>query len=388
MPRKIAFFTGARSDYGLLAPIINETLKHSEIEVTLLVGGAHYSHEQGFTVSEISFDGIRNTVALEYLVSGPSNLAVCRSFSGAFSAASEHFFHEPIDLLVVLGDRYEALAVAQAAMMLQIPIAHVHGGETTQGAIDEAIRHSITKMSHLHFTSTQEYRNRVVQLGESPRRVFCVGAPGLDNIRNYKYLSRAALSEKLKFNLQKKYMIVTFHPETLTADGGIHGLKNLLAILSDEFKEYNFILSRANSDNFNHSFNKIMDEFYSKNSDRVLYANSLGSKYYLNAMKYCDLVVGNSSSGLIEAPSFSIPTVNIGSRQLGRLAGPTVIHSSHERSEIRDAISRALDPGFKTFCDEMSNPYGDGYASARIVKVLAESDLSGIILKNFYDIGI
>lgn len=382
--RKIAVFTGTRAEYGLLYWIINALHESTTTELQLLVGGMHLSPEFGYTVTQIEKDGFHITERLEFLLSSDSPIAVSKSMGLAIMCASEAFERHTPDLLVILGDRFESMAVAQAAMISRIPIAHIHGGETTEGLIDEAVRHSITKMSHLHFTATEDYRRRVIQLGEHPERVFNTGAPGIDSIIKLPLLSKADLSESVSFDLDKPYFVITYHPVTLEKGGGALSLVYLLEAL-DQHPEYKAIISYPNADTDGRQLIKILDEYQNSNPTRILLVRSLGQLKYLSALKHCVAVLGNSSSGLIEAPTFGVPTLNIGNRQKGRLCGETVISCGETKEEICEGIKQILDPEFQKHCRLTTNPYGIGNASEKIVDKLISFPIENLIEKSFYD---
>lgn len=385
--RNIAVFTGTRAEYGLLYWIIDSLHKSSDANLQLLVGGMHLSPEFGYTVSQIEDDGFPVAERLEFLLSSDSAIAISKSMGLAIMAAAETLDRQKPDVLVLLGDRFESLAVAQAALLARIPIAHIHGGETTEGLIDEAIRHSITKMSHLHFTSTEDYRNRVIQLGEQPKYVFNTGAPGIDSIVKLSLLSKDELSASINFGLDKPYFVITYHPVTLRKGGGLSALQSLLDAL-DENKDYKAIISYPNADTDGRQLIKLLEDYQSKNPDRVLLVRSLGQLRYLSALKHCTAVLGNSSSALIEAPTFGVPTLNIGDRQKGRIYGNTVINCGESKKDIQDGIEKVLNPEFQKKCKEAVNPYGLGDASDKIVDKLLTLPLDNLIEKAFYDIGV
>jgi UDP-hydrolysing UDP-N-acetyl-D-glucosamine 2-epimerase len=383
--RKIAVFTGTRAEYGLLYWIIKGLQLEKDVDLQLFVGGMHLSREFGFTVEQIEADGFNITEQLDFLLSSDSSEAIAKSMALALMSASEAFNRYRPDLLVILGDRSEAMAIAQAAMILRIPIAHIHGGETTEGVIDEAVRHSISKMAHLHFTATESYRKRVIQLGEHPNRVFNVGAPGIDSIKKLKLLTLEELSADLGFNLDKPYFVVTFHPVTLMDGGDSSALTNLISALND-YPNYKVLISYPNADADNGELIKILDNFYHNNKDRVFLFRSLGQLRYLSALKHCKAVLGNSSSGLIEAPSFGIPTLNISDRQKGRLAGATVVSCDSTQISITEGLNKILSPEFTEVCIRAKNPYGIGNASGQIVSKLVSYPLDGIVKKQFYNL--
>lgn len=383
--RKIAVFTGTRAEYGLLYQVIKMLDERDDAILQLVVGGMHLSPEFGYTVSQIEKDGFQIAERLDFLLSSDSPVGIAKSMGLALISAGECFERIKPDLLVVLGDRFESLAVAQAAMLAQIPIAHIHGGETTEGLIDEAVRHSLTKMSHLHFTATEAYRKRVTQLGEAPERIFNVGAPGIDNAHQLKLLDRDELSSELQFPLGDKYFLVTYHPVTLEKDGGVASFQNFLQAL-DSFPEYKVLLTYPNADTYGRILFDYIEEYRKKWSDRIFVTQSLGQVRYLSALKHCTAVLGNSSSGLIEAPAFHVPTVNIGNRQRGRIAGESVVHCEDSVAAITDAIRNVISVDFQKSCLTFKNPYGVGCASSLIVETLISYPLENIIQKSFYDI--
>lgn len=385
MKKKIAVLTATRAEYGLLKPLIKEFDKVEDFDVRLAVTGAHLSPEFGLTYQEIENDGFKIDEKIEILISGDTPSSISKSMGLAMMGFADYFKRLKPDLLVVLGDRYETLAVAIVAMNERIPITHLYGGETTEGAIDEAIRHAITKLSYLHFTSTEIYRNRVVQLGENPKRVFCVGALGVENIKNEKLLNKAELETSIDFKLDKPYALVTFHPVTLDANQAEKQFQELLMVC-ETFKDMNFIFSKANADVEGRTINQLL-ETYVNYHDNAVSLDSLGVTRYLSAMKYCAMVIGNSSSGLIEAPSFGVPTINIGDRQKGRIQGNSVINCAPNADEIEDAIHTALTADFKKKAKSGNNPYGDGNTSEKIVDKMKEFLLENKIelKKKFYD---
>lgn len=383
--KKIAVFTGTRAEYGLLFQLIKTLHEDEGAILQLIVGGMHLAPEFGYTVTEIEKDGFPIAERIDLLLSSGSAVGTAKSMGLALISASECLERLSPDLLVILGDRTESFAIAQAAMVSRIPIAHIHGGETTEGAIDEAIRHSLTKMAHLHFTTTEEYRKRVIQLGEQPDRVFNVGAPGVDNIVTLELLSRDELQSNFPFSLSSKYILMTYHPVTLLADGGLSELRNLLAVI-EEYPELQVIVTYPNSDSKSHDIIKLLKKFHEKNASRVGVAQSLGQVRYLSVLKYCQAVVGNSSSGIIEAPSLGVPTINIGDRQKGRVCSESVLHSDGSVKSIRSCFHQIADNNFQNKCRIVQNPYGQGGASESIAKILLSTPLDTILKKTFYDI--
>jgi GDP/UDP-N,N'-diacetylbacillosamine 2-epimerase (hydrolysing) len=295
--------------------------------------------------------------------------------------------------MAVLGDRYEILAACAAAIPARIPIAHLHGGEATEGLIDEAIRHAITKMAHIHFASTEAYRKRVIQMGEQPEKVFCYGAPGLDNIRRLKLLERREFEKSIRFELGSKNILITFHPVTLDKHSAEPQFGELLAALERFKEDTKFIFTKPNADTGGRIIIRMINDFVEKNSDKAVAFDSLGQLNYLSALQHVDMVVGNSSSGLIEVPSFKIPTINIGDRQKGRIHAQTVIHCEAMRKDIIKAINEGFSREFRESIKNVVNPYGEGGASVRIKDTLKEIDLGkdqrgdSFIKKKFYDLG-
>lgn len=386
MGRKIAVFTGTRAEYGLLYWIIKKLNEAEECELQLLVGGMHLSPEFGFTVNQIEKDGFPIAEKMEFLLSSDSPVGISKSMGLALISGAEALQRHKPDLLVILGDRFESMAIAQAAMVACVPIAHIHGGETTEGLIDEAVRHSLSKMAHIHFTATETYRNRVIQLGEHPSRVFNFGAPGIDSIVKLNLLERDQLNEAIGFNLDSPYFLVTYHPVTLEVDGAERSLSNLLAVLN-EYQGSQVVITYPNADTHGRRLVELLDEYKLANPQRVLLIQSLGQLRYLSLMKYCEAVIGNSSSGLIEAPTFRIPTVNIGNRQGGRLVGDTVVQSGESYDSILCSLKTATSEDFKIRCKQSDNPYGVGDTSEKITDVLLHYPLEGIVYKSFYDLG-
>lgn len=385
MKKKISVLTATRAEYGLLRPIVEKLNQVSNFDVRVVVTGTHLSPEFGLTFKEIEQDGITIDEKIEIILSADTPSAISKSMGLAMISFADYFERIKPDLLVVLGDRYETLAVATVAMNQRIPIVHLYGGEITEGAVDESIRHAITKLSYLHFTSTEEYRNRVIQLGENPERVFCVGAIGIENILKEKLLSKSELEEAIGYKLDKSYAMVTFHPVTLEDNKSEEQVSALLDAC-EKYKDVIFIFTKANADVSGRIVNKMIDEFVKKN-DHAIAFTSLGMTKYLSALKYCTMVIGNSSSGLIEAPSFGIPTINIGDRQKGRLKASSVINCKPIKGAIERAVKHALSDEFKTKAINTVNPYGDGNTSEKIVETVKDFILNDKfnLKKKFYD---
>lgn len=385
MKKIISVLTATRAEYGLLKPIIRKLNNVEEFDVRIVVTGAHLSPEFGLTYKEIEKDGFLIDEKIEILLSADSPSSISKSMGLAMIGFSDYFKKLNPNLLIVLGDRYETLAVAIAAMNQRIPIAHLYGGETTEGAIDEAIRHAITKLSYLHFVSTEEYRKRVIQLGENPERVFNVGAIGIENILNEKLLTKKELEQVLNIDTEIPYAVVTFHPVTLENNSSKEQIECLLEACKS-YENMNFIFTKANADAQGRIINELIDEYANKNKNIRAYT-SLGMVKYLSALKYCSVVIGNSSSGLLEAPSFGIPTVNIGDRQKGRIQSSSVINCEPLQDSIKQAIDLAVSTEFRDKAKKAINPYGSGNTSERVIDVVKDFILNGKInlKKIFYD---
>lgn len=384
--KKICVLTATRAEYGLLKPIIKNFDKREDVDLRVVVTGAHLSPEFGLTYKEIINDGININKKIEILVSADTPSAISKSMGLAMIGFSDYFNDSPPDLLVVLGDRYETLAVTIVAMNQMIPIAHLYGGEATEGLIDEAIRHAITKMSYLHFTSTEEYRKRVIQLGESPNRTFNVGSIGIENIKLNEYMSKQGLSESIRLSLDRPYAVVTFHPVTLENQSAESQIGELLKAIS-QHSEMNFIFTKANSDADGRIINSLIDEFV-KDKDNCMVITSLGLKRYLTAVKHSSMVIGNSSSGIIEVPSFKVPTINIGDRQKGRIQAASIINCTPDHKSIMDAIKKANDGDFRRKIQHIKNPYEKMNTSCNIVTTIMDFLLNNKIdiKKKFHDI--
>lgn len=385
MTRKIAVVTGTRAEYGLLYWLMKEIQGDSDLQLQLIVTGAHLSPEFGSTWKEIEADGFLIDAKVEMLLSSDTPVAVAKSVGLGTIGFADALDRLKPDIMVMLGDRYEILSAVSAAAMLRIPVAHLHGGESTEGAIDEAIRHAVTKMSHLHFTAAEPYRRRVVQMGESPDRVFCLGAPGLEYLRRFTPLSRSELERDLEIPLSSPLLLVTYHPVTL--EGSPEGaFKELLRAL-DKLPDARIVFTMPNADAEGRVLISLIQEYVSKHAVRAKAFVSLGQRRYLSLMKICDAVVGNSSSGLTEAPACGKPTVNIGDRQKGRLKADSVIDCAEDRDSIAKAIELALTPTFAERAKSTTSLYGFGDVAEKIVKVLKTCDLNGILKKKFQDKG-
>mgnify|MGYP001021840459 CR=1 FL=1 len=386
MKKIISILTATRAEYGLLKPIIKKLMITEEYDIRIAVTGMHLSPEYGLTYQEIEKDGFSIDKKIDILLCSGNPTAVSKSMGLALISFSEYFEELKPNLLLVLGDRYETLAVCIAAMNARIPIAHLHGGEITEGLIDEAIRHSITKMSYLHFTSTEEYKRRVIQLGENPGRVFNVGAVGIEAISQMKFMDLKEFEQSVDFEIKGKLALLTFHPVTLENDTAQKQFHHILQAL-DEFDDLQIIITKANADAGGAAINRMIDEYADKNRGKCRAFYSLGQERYLNAMNRCDFIIGNSSSGIIEAPSFKKPTINIGDRQKGRVQAKSVINCGPIKSEIVSAIKKAMSKDFLATLSDMENPYGNGNVSAKVISVINEYLKQEISLKKqFYDV--
>ncbi len=382
--RKICVVTGTRAEYGLLYWLMKEIEADDALELQLIVTGMHLSPEFGLTYKEIEKD-FKIDKKIEMLLSSDTSVGVSKSMGLAQISFAEAYDELKPDILVVLGDRYEIFSAVSTAMIARVPIAHLSGGELTLGAIDDAIRHAITKMSHLHFVTTEVYRRRVVQLGEDSDRVFNFGEAGLDNIYQLDLLSKDDFKKSIKWKLNKKNILFTYHPTTLDSVEAIK--KDIINILEYliMLKDTNIILTKANSDSGGRVINSLLEKYSMKYKNMRLFS-SLGQLRYLSALQYVDAVVGNTSSGLIEAPSFKIGTINIGDRQKGRIAGESVINCSANAENLSCAFDRLYSKEFQSLLKRVVNPYGNGGASIKIKEILKNIDLKNIIFKEFKDI--
>jgi len=384
MKRKICIVTGTRAEYGLLYWLMREIEADDGLELQLIVTGMHLSPEFGLTYKEIEKE-FKIDKKIEMLLSSDTSVGISKSMGLAQIGFADAYEELKPDIVVVLGDRYEIFSATSAAMIARIPIAHLHGGETTEGAFDESIRHSITKMSHLHFTATKEYRNRVIQLGEHPDRVFNVGGMGIENIKRLELLDKKEFEKSIDFRLNDKNIIVTFHPVTLENATAKEQFQELLNAIN-ELEDTNIIFTKANSDTDGRVINQMIDEYVAKNSHKAIGFISLGQLRYLSALQFVDAMVGNSSSGLAEAPSFQIGTIDIGERQKGRIKAKSVIECEPNKQSIKKAFEKLYSNEFQELLTTVKNPYGDGCASEKVVEVLKSISLDKILKKSFYDI--
>jgi len=378
---KICVVTGTRAEYGLLYPVIKAISEDEDLHLQLIATGMHLSHEFGLTFREIEKDGFYIDKKIEMLLSSDTPVGTVKAMGLGLIGFADAYSELKPDLLVVLGDRFEILAACQAALIFKIPIAHIGGGDTTEGAFDESIRHSITKMSHLHFVTNEKAYMRVVQMGEKKENVYNVGSPGIDVILNTKLLAKEALEKELNLKFHEKNLLITYHPETLSGVPSCQNVKELLYALDGLGENTGLIFTKSNADPEGREIINLVEEFVKEHPNAYIY-HSLGRKVYLSVMTHVDAVVGNSSSGLYEAPSFKKPTINIGDRQKGRLMASSVINCAPERGEILKAIKKA----FVMDCSDTLNPYGDGKSSKRIVKVIKSiKEYKALLKKRFYD---
>jgi len=383
MNRKICVVTGTRAEYGLLRWVMNGIENSTELTLQVIATGMHLSPEFGLTYSEIEKDGLRIDRKIEMLLSSDTSTGLAKSMGIGMIGFADALGSLKPDLLVVLGDRFEIFSAVAVAMTARIPVAHIHGGEITEGVIDEAIRHSVTKMSHLHFVATQEYYHRVIQLGEQPERVFHVGGLGIDNINNLKLIYRNELELLMNFKFGVKNLLVTFHPVTLERSTAGTQMSELLSAL-EELEETSIIFTMPNADTDGRALFPMINDFVSRHDNCKAYT-SLGHLKYLSCMRYVDGVVGNSSSGLIEAPTFKKGTINIGDRQRGRLKADSVIDCEPNKNDILLAIDQLYSSNFKKILDNVENPYGVGGASEKIVEIIQELSYDDFLKKRFND---
>ncbi len=373
MKKRVCIVTGTRAEWGLFYPLAREIKRHKkDFVLKVIATGSHLSSKYGSTYREIERDGFKIDCKVPMLSKIDTEASIAISVSRGIKGMADAFKGLKIDMVFLLGDRFETFAAASAATFLKVPIVHMHGGELTQGSMDDTLRHAITKMSSIHFASTKAYRERIIQMGEDPRTVFNVGALGLDNIKKTKLLKRAQVEKKIRFKLgNERNVMVTYLPPTAQSKASsISELKNLFNAL-DTIKDARIIFTKPSADIYSDSISKMIDTYVSKNRTRAAAFKSLGRVLYLSALQYMDVVAGNSSSGIIEVPSFKIPTINIGKREQGRIKGDTVINiEDGKRQSITEAFKTALSRRFKDRCRSTKNEYGDGKASKRIVDIV------------------
>jgi len=385
MKRKICVITGSRSEYGLLYWLIKEIQDDPDLELQLLVTGIHLSPEFGMTYKVIEKDGFVINAKVEMQLSSDSSVGVTKSMGLGLIGYADALDRLKPDIVVLMGDRYEIMAAAQAAMVQQIPVAHISGGEVTEGAIDDSIRHAVTKMSHLHIVAAEPYRKRTIQLGEHPDRVYNFGEPGLDNINKLDLLDRKAFEESINFKLGEVNFLVTYHPVTLSREKPETAMQRLFDAL-DSFDNAKVIFTKPNADTGGRAIIEMIDAYGVANPKKVSIHKSLGQIRYLSAMVHCDVVVGNSSSGLVEVPVMKKPTVNIGDRQKGRLKAKSVIDCPDRTEDIIAALQKGLSKEFQLTLPNVESFYGDGRSSEKIKEVLKSVQIDGLLMKRFFDV--
>ncbi len=383
--RKICIATGTRADWGLLSPIAQRLNAREDVELSIIATNMHLSEDYGDTWREIERDGLTITERVPMAVATDSAESTVEAMSQCMSGMGKAFARLQPDLLIILGDRYEMLATASAALIFRIPIAHIAGGAISEGAYDESIRHSITKMSHIHLTETEEYRQRVIQLGENPAHVFNTGAIGIYNIMHTDYMSREALEQELDMKIWEKSILITFHPATLDKIPPRQQCENLLKAL-DKFQDYQVIFTYPNNDTDGKVIIELIENYGKQYPERVKVFRSLGMRRYLSMLRCVTAVAGNSSSGIVEVPSMGIPTLNIGIRQDGRLRAESVWDCGVEEKDIENGFHKVLSAEFCDFARKAENPYAQPDTLDKMEKAICETPLENIIIKPFYDL--
>jgi len=381
--RKLAVITGTRADYGILYPLLKEIYRDKDLKLQIIVTGMHLSPEFGLTYKEVEKDGFIINKKVEMLLSSDTPVGVLKSMAlGQISLAEVYNELKP-DLVVVLGDRFESFAAATAAMISGIPIAHLGGGDTSEGVIDETLRHAITKMSHLHFTITDQHRQKVIQLGEKPNTVFSVGALSIDNIMHTQLFSKESFQREINFKLGKNNVLVAFHPCNLDKTAVGAQFKALLDAV-DSLEGTHIIFTKPNADIDGRIIIKMIDEYVAQNQNKAIAFASMGRKLYLSALQFVDVIIGNSSSGLVEAPSFKLAAINIGDRQQGRMRAENIVDCDPAKKSIINALRKVYSRVFQDRLKSIENPYGDGKTAPRIKRILKQYPLKGILKKQFY----
>jgi GDP/UDP-N,N'-diacetylbacillosamine 2-epimerase (hydrolysing) len=384
MKKKICIVTGSRAEYGLLYWLLKEIEASQDFELQLIVTGMHLSAEFGLTYKEIEKDfKINKKIDIDLTLD--TSLGISRSMSIAQISFAKAYNKLNPDIIILLGDRYEIFSAASAAMISKLPIAHIHGGEISEGSLDDCMRHCISKMSHLHFAATEEYRTRLIQLGENPSRVFNVGGLGIENIKRFQLLNKSEFEKSIHFKLNKKNILITFHPVTLENNTSKLHFKELLKAIND-LDDTNIIFTKTNSDLNGKVINQMIDQYTKKYPKKSIAFSSLGQLRYLSAMQFVDAVVGNSSSGLIEASSFKIATINIGDRQKGRIKAKSVINCLPKKNNIKNSFKKIYSKDFQKLLNNVKNPYDNGFSSKKIIKVLKNIKIENLLKKNFYNI--
>jgi len=383
LSRTICFFSGSRSEYNLLKNLYLKFKLKKKFNTKLIISGSHLSFKFGKTVSFIKKDGITPNYQIKINENFNSNQDITNSIGKLLNKSEKILKKINPEIVFLLGDRYETFAIAMACLILKIPVAHIHGGEVTFGSFDDNIRHSITKLSHLHFVANKDFRKRVIQLGENPKNVYTVGGLGVDNILKTNLINKTQLINKFKF--KNKFFLITFHPSTLEKNNSLFELKNLLKVLS-KYRNYSLIFTYPSSDIGSQKFIQLIKNFKRKNKN-VIISKSLGNQNYLSIMKYADLLIGNSSSGIAEAPTFKTSTINIGDRQKGRIFAKNIIHTNSMIKNLDKSIKKGLSIKFINSIKKTKNPYGQGGAIDKIFKIINKSKIDNrIVKKYFYDL--
>ncbi len=384
MKRKVIIFTSTRAEYGLLRRVVLKIQKSVSLDLELLVSGTHLISNHGSTIKEIQADGIKAIECINIELSNDSAKGICRSMGLAIEKYGAFLQDAAPDIILLLGDRYETFCCAGAAQICGVPVAHVHGGERTEGLIDEAFRHSITKMSHLHFPCCEEYKNRIIQMGEHPKRVYNVGSLGVENIRNMKLMGLSELEKSIAFRLDKPFFLITFHPVTLEKNSSEKQFTQLLVAL-DNYPDDKCIFTGANADTDGNIINQLTNEYVKKDPERCFAISSLGYLRYLSVMKLCKAVIGNSSSGILEAPALKVPTVNIGDRQKGRTRTKSIVDCEPIKDSILRSLKTVFSEQFQLNLRELNLSHEMDGTAGKIVEVLETIDLNAILKKSFFD---
>jgi|TARA_R110001583_G_scaffold134425_1_gene286149 UDP-N-acetylglucosamine 2-epimerase (non-hydrolysing) len=386
MNRKVCVVTATRAEYGLLKCLIDDIEVDKELSLQLVVTGSHLSPEFGYTVDQIRSDQMPISKTIEILLSSDSPVGVSKSMGLAQISFAEAFDELKPDIVVVLGDRFELLPIVSAANIARIPVAHLNGGEITEGAIDDIIRHSITKLSQLHFTAIDTYAKRVIQMGEQPDRVFNVGEVGLDNFKRMVFLNKSDFEDSINHKLADKNLMITYHPETTNTLEQIEKDFQIILDSLDHLENTLLIFTKANADVGGRAINNMIDDYVTKRSEKAISFMSLGQLRYLSALHYVDAIIGNSSSGIVEAPTFKVPSINIGNRQKGRIRAESVIDVLADENEIIQAINRTYTTEYKNILASVVNPYGQGESSTQVLNILKNINLASLQTKSFYDV--
>lgn len=383
--RKICVVTATRAEYGLLKCLLDDINAATDIELQLIVTGTHLSPEFGYTIEQIMADKMAITKKIEILLSSDSPVGVSKSMGLAQISFAEAFDELAPDIVLVLGDRYELIPIVSAANIARIPVAHLNGGEITEGAIDDVIRHAVTKLSQLHFTAIEEYAQRVIQMGEQPERVFNVGEVGLDNFKRMQFFNRSEFEASIDCKLKGKNILITYHPETTEDSATSVANFNVLVTELDALQDTLLIFTKSNADAGGRAINSLIDTYVAAHGYKAIAFTSLGQRRYLSALRYIDAVVGNSSSGIVEAPTFKVASINIGDRQKGRIRATSVIDVANDSVQIKQALKTIYLPDYQKTLAQVVNPYGQGESSEQVVKVLQTVELKQLTTKSFYD---